>query len=175
MVVRQMKKANSGITLLELIIGFVIVGIIMTLAASSLVDYFRNSKVRNLADELQADLQNAKYEAIKRNGTVNLTITGTRWITTAIDNTGQTQLSERTALSDENNLTIQPANLSISFNSQGRLTGSGGNITVAIRPQNSLECRQNRGNIRCLQINIQTSGQLKLCDPALDSSDPRGC
>ena len=36
-------------------------------------------------------------------------------------------------------------------------------------------CAVDGGPMRCLRIVVSTGGQIRMCDPALASTDPRGC
>lgn len=60
-------RFSAGFTLLELIIGLAILGILMALAVPAFSDYLRNTRMRNYAESLNNGLRHARAEAIRRN------------------------------------------------------------------------------------------------------------
>lgn len=166
-------RGQQGITIIELMISLVIVALLLIITIPAFTDYIRNNQIRSLADEFQASLQQAKNEAIKRNTRVNLLLADTGWTITIPDSSNEaaTRLLERAAESSQAKLAINASSNSVGFNSQGRLIG-GGVYMANINSQNSADCMNQGGKVRCLRITISTSGQIKLCDPHLASADP---
>ena len=94
-------RAQHGVSLIEVVIGMVIVGMLFALATPSFIGWIQNSKIRTAAEGMQSGLQLARAEAVRRNTTVqfalvnNLTsscafsATGTNWIVSQDDATGK--------------------------------------------------------------------------------------
>lgn len=61
---------HRGFTVLELMIAVSIGAILTVVAAPSLVDYANDTRLRAMSSRLQADLQFARLEAVKRNARV---------------------------------------------------------------------------------------------------------
>ena len=59
-------------TLIELMIGLAIAAILLLLAAPAYRDFIANTNVRNAAENTVAGLRQARAEAVKRNGQVQL-------------------------------------------------------------------------------------------------------
>jgi type IV fimbrial biogenesis protein FimT len=70
-----MKRAR-GVTLLELMIGLTILGILLMMAMPSYSTWIQNTKIRAATESLQAGLQLARAEAVRRNAQVELVLTG---------------------------------------------------------------------------------------------------
>jgi len=170
-------KCQLGLTLVELMVGLAIIGLLLLIAIPPFSDYVRNNQIRSLADELHASLQQTKYEAIKRNARTNLVIANTgNWsIRIPANESGAEEvLLEYIPAQAKAGIVISTANNTVSFNSQGRLA-DGGPYTLDIMPQNSADCISPGGKLRCLRLQISTAGQIRLCDLSLKSTDPRSC
>ena len=70
-----MKRKETGVTLIELMIGVVIMGILLMLAAPSYQSYIRNTKIRASAESILNGLQLARGEAVRRNAAVRFQLT----------------------------------------------------------------------------------------------------
>ena len=66
----RLKRQSEGFTAIELMITLVIVIVMATIAAPSMVEVIRASRLTAAANQLQADMQIARREAIRRNTTV---------------------------------------------------------------------------------------------------------
>ena len=64
-------KAQSGMTLVELMIGVLILSIVLAKGLPTLLDYINNDRIRSAAEEFRSGLESARMEAIRRNTTVN--------------------------------------------------------------------------------------------------------
>lgn len=172
----KLMKTSNGFSLIELVVGLIIVSILLVITTASMTEYVRNNQIRSLADELQTSLQQTKHEAIKRNARVNLLLTGTGWSiqVPAIDNQPAVTLLQKAVLNMQTDIAINPATATIGFNSQGRLSG-GGNFSAEITGKSISDCQAQGGKIRCLRLQVSSAGQIKLCDPSLSGSDPRSC
>jgi type IV fimbrial biogenesis protein FimT len=60
-------KASRGFSLVELLVGMAIFGVLMALALPSYSGWIRNAKIRTTAESVQNGLQLAKAEAVRRN------------------------------------------------------------------------------------------------------------
>ncbi len=65
-----------GFTLVELMIGVVVLAILLTLAIPNFQQWILNSQVRNAAESIKNGLQRARAEAVARNANVEFALLG---------------------------------------------------------------------------------------------------
>lgn len=68
---------QRGLTLIEIAVVLVIIGVLLTMATPSITQWVRNTQLRNVASSLQAGLQRARTEAIRRNEAVRFSLLAT--------------------------------------------------------------------------------------------------
>lgn len=78
----------AGFSLLELMVGVSILGVLLALALPSFSEWVRNNQVRTVAEALREGLQLARSEAIKRNTRVRLQLVSTLDTNCALDTAG---------------------------------------------------------------------------------------
>lgn len=214
------RPRQRGFSIIELVIGLAIIGLVMAMGLPTLADWLRNVQVRGTAEALTSALQLARTEAIRGNTTVLFQLTssldnscavqtdGTSWVISLCPVGGKcgesvdraavrpTAGCEATALilakgtlegSKASSLAI--ANGTACFSGMGRINplasncpaatldpaASGGSVSVEIVGKQG-DCVADGGDVRCLRVNIGTGGQIRMCDPAVSSSDdPRKC
>jgi len=66
----------GGVTLVELMVTLGVLGILLTLAVPSFVDYYDRSAVRGAADGVISLISDARAEAVKNDLDVNIAMTG---------------------------------------------------------------------------------------------------
>jgi type IV fimbrial biogenesis protein FimT len=144
-----MGKAESGMTLLEVIIVMTIAGIMAAIAIPSFVTTIRNNRLTTYTNDLVTGLMLARAEAVKRNVPVLTPVIMCRSSNTTVAaptcagagtggweigwfiSTGGTVLMRRGAYTGSNFTMIGTANVAntINYNSDG-LLGTFGSITV---------------------------------------------
>lgn len=194
-------RRERGVTLIEILIAFVLLGFLITLSLPSFAAWISNAKVRTVAESLQQGVRTAQAEAVRRNRQVVLFFTnqtpagvgpaaiagGRNWSVQTVQQFGaaDAQFVQGGALTDvASDVTIASETATpvtaLCFNSMGRLVvnanpgPSGGSCAAA-----SADLRvASTSSDRPLRVLVGVAGQVRLCDPkrpTLSESSPDGC
>jgi len=189
-----------GFSLIELMITLAVLGMMFMIALPSMGTWLQNTQIRTSADAMQAGLQLARAEALKRNTTVRfqlvdtltsacaLSATGRNWVVSLADTNGLCNLdaSETTAPQiiqkrssaegSPNAVVTATGGSSVWFNGLGRTvqppTAPAALTQINITNPNNGACKTSAGNepMRCLRITVNTGGTVRMCDPAVDDA-----
>ena len=169
-------RSNTGFTLIEMIATVAVLAVLVTVGIPSFQETIDKRRLTGAAEQLQADLQYARSEAIKRNGNVfvNFTASGSNWCygistTTCNCNTTSCQLDtvEKEVNQDGfrnislgvtnmtgNNLNFEPRRGLVSMNNNAAPIVTG---TVTLTSSSSS---------KSLRIDVSRLGRVKLCSPS---------
>ncbi|MDQ7989469.1 MAG: GspH/FimT family pseudopilin [Candidatus Dactylopiibacterium sp.] len=177
-----MLKRSRGFSLIELMVTLAVLGFILAMGIPSFSTYITNSRVRSVTSEMRDGLQQARMEAIRRNGTVSFCVTadtGTGWsVRTGADCSAGTVLSSRpSSTSEARSVTLNPTSLSVAFGSDGRIrTSSGaagsGTALTTLEAGWSSSCSGDCVNMR---VEISPGGMIRSCNSGLPEGDPQSC
>jgi len=191
-----------GFSLIELIVGMAILGILMSIGIPAFSDWIRNARVRTTAESVLNGLQLARVEAVRRNTrvgfylvtnttnrceliTANESTAGVPWIVSVDSPVGQCDVAPSDTVAPRT-IQLRAGNesgsaatnvttdvASVVFNGLGRSTG--GNVTINFERPAGEACREDGGPVRCLRVVVSVGGQIRMCDPALPAGDAQGC
>jgi type IV fimbrial biogenesis protein FimT len=173
MLIPRTPRRSRGVTLVEVLIGLVIMGILIAMAVPNFTGWIRNQRVRAAAEGLLNGLQTARAEALKENAIVRFELGADKWIVHGAE-TRSGQWSQA----------VVTGHSSFCFNGMGRLVfdppraGCGadpGSISISGADGAENCAAEGTGETRCLRIDVNSGGSIRLCDPALPSSDTQGC
>ena len=171
-------RSHTGFTLIEMIATVAVLAILVTVGIPSFQETIDKRRLTGAAEQLQADLQYARSEAIKRNGNVFVTFTGsgTTWcygISTASCDCNAASCQLDTVEKEVNQTGFR--NVSVSQN----ITGNGFNFeprrgiarvtnnTVNIGTGTiTLKSNSGASNEKDLQVVVGTVGRVKICSPS---------
>lgn len=174
-----MKRKFKGASLIELLIGLLIAGILASIAVPSFVTWVRNTEIKSAAEGILSGLQLAKSEAVSRNTAVRLTLgTGSNWAIGCVSSSSNCPATIQEKLNESGNslvITTTPTVSSITFNGLGRQANNAAAVTFRIESPSTGACLNAGGNLKCMQVRISSGGQIRMCDPSLPSSNSRGC
>jgi type IV fimbrial biogenesis protein FimT len=204
--------SQRGVTLVELLIGLVIVGILLMFGVPAFSQWIQNTRIRTTGEAILNGLQLARAEAVHRNSTVRfqlvdsldnscaLSTASSNWVVSQNNATGDPSgncgsapsdttapfiIQTRAAAEGSTSVAVAASQSPIAFNGLGRevqATNADGSttpnplaaVTISVSNPTGGACAP-AGPMRCLQITVSTAGQVRMCDPALASTDPQGC
>jgi type IV fimbrial biogenesis protein FimT len=169
----------AGMTLIELLIGFALIGVLLALGVPSFSAWMQNMQIRNAADSVFNGLQLARANAVQRNKSVTFTMAGpdSSW-TVTIDTPSALEsatVQTRSATEGTPNAVIATTAPAISFNGLGA-TNLAAAATIQVTNPTGGACGAGTTNMRCLNVTVAVGGQVKMCDPlAATVGDSRKC
>ena len=194
-----MNKRSHGFTLIEMMITLVVFALLLMIGLPSMTTWLQNQQIRTSAEGLQAGLQLARAEALRRNAPVRFQLVdtftaacalannGTSWIVSINDPTGLCDvdpsdiaapltIQKRSGAEGTPNAVVTATGgSSLIFTGLGRVSAAGGITQIDVTNPNGGAC-QPGGPMRCLRLNVTSGGSPRMCDPAVvDNTDPRFC
>lgn len=190
-----------GFSLVELMIGIVIVSLLMFVGAPSFSLWIQNTQTRTAAESIQNGLQIARTEAVRRNTNVRFNLTNASgtvaWSVDCVNVTADCPAGIQTRSGGEGGANARvgisvvalpspiPANhfntaiaagtglpAGVTFDGIGRVpTANIGTDITRIDITNAV-----RADARRMVVVIGTGGQTRMCDPAIAlATNPQGC
>ncbi len=190
-----------GVSLIELMIGIVIVSLLMVMGAPSFSLWIQNTQVRTAAESIQNGLQIARAEAVRRNANVRFNLTdagGTvAWSVDCVTVTADCPAGIQTRSGGEGGANARigvsvaalpspiPANhfntaiaagtglpAGVTFDGIGRVPVA--NVGADISRVDITNTA--RADARRMVVIIGAGGQTRMCDPAIAlATNPQGC
>ncbi len=179
-------RKSFGFSLIELMVGIVVMAILVALALPSFEIMLRNSEVRTAAESITNGLQRARAEAVARNTNVQFvlgayppdcTVAGSSWTVDYVNKPVATDppIDARCSTEGSTHVTITAvaADLAtiattVAFNSLGQV--------VPNPPWLAQVDLTADGASQNLRVEIGPGGNAKMCDPNLPAgSSPRAC
>lgn len=85
-------------------------------------------------------------------------------------------IQRRSEAEGSRNVVVAADQSAIEFNAMGRITPvPAATININITNPTGGTCAADGGTVRCLRVTVSTGGQVRMCDPSVASTDPRGC
>lgn len=164
------RSDQRGVTLIELMIAIVIMGILFAVGLPSYRAWIQNTRIRNAAESMQNGLQLARAEALRQNASVTFALTtGSGWTVTM----GATVIQTKSANEGTENVTVTTAPAgatAVTFTGFGRVTGATPITSIAFNTS-----LLSSGEARPLTVTVKPGGEVKMCDPAVGTGDSRAC
>ncbi len=178
-----------GFSLVELMIGIVIVGILIASGVPVYNTWLENTQIRTAAESVQSGLQVARAEAARRNTSVSFTLTGNNWsvdvlavgAASGVFYTPATTVQQRKGHEGTKHAVIATTQNPVTFNGVGRVTPTPANsitysITNPAPAGGACATPANPNGMRCLNVVVDPGGKIRMCDPALNGGgNPQAC
>lgn len=197
----RLRQTTRGFTLIELVVAIAILLMALAMLMPDLSSWIRGLAVRSSAESIRAGIEKARLEALRRNTPMGfwlvsdsgksltnscvLSASGPSWVVSGKNpaskcgaspsQTDDPLLVEKWAGSEApGSVQVRAIDAngnnasSVSFNSLGQLQSSGS-------PLVQVDISYSAAGVRSLRVLLQSGGSVRLCDPNVDSSDPRKC
>ncbi|MGH8743100.1 MAG: GspH/FimT family pseudopilin [Burkholderiales bacterium] len=197
-------KLPHGFTLIELMITVTVIGVLLVAGYPEMSTWLQNTKIRSYAETISNGIQLARAEAVRRNTQVQFVLTSTLpiaantpalvasasgpyWVVRKWDSTntydpadpinapwfiqgGGTEVTTSSAV-------VNATAANFRFNGLGRTNIGAANVTIQVTNPTAGACVAASGPMRCLNVVVQTGGQIRMCDPSIPvaSGDTRAC
>lgn len=189
----------TGFSLIELMIGVAVLGIVLMIGLPSMATWMQNTQIRNAAETITSGLNLARAEALRRNANVRfqlvdsldsscaLSSLASNWVVSLTNPAGACDSAPAedgpiVQKKDGNEGSPNAAVISLGatdtlvFNGLGRVLQVTPITQLDVSNPNGGACLTAAGPMRCLRVTISTGGQIRMCDPAVaDNTDPRAC
>jgi type IV fimbrial biogenesis protein FimT len=155
-----------GFTLVELMIGIAILGVVAMLAAPSFSAFIARAKLRGAANEVYADLQYARSEAVEKNQVFQVEFSSSGYDVWRMSRTAPTTKDASTTAAPN------PVK-SVLWTDSGTSVTSGSSMVVTFNPvratatvTNGPLVLSNPAISGTLQLGVGVTGRAELCSPS---------
>jgi type IV fimbrial biogenesis protein FimT len=171
------KSRSLGFSLIELMIGVVIMGLLLAVAAPNMRNWILNSQIRNAADSIVNGLQQARGEALARNTSVSFVLdngNNTSWNVYVVGSDAAIASRSSSEGSESVVRDVHPAGAtSVVFDNSGLPNAPGAGRISYINLDSTILTADQSNDLR---VEIDFSGSVRMCDPNVSSSaDVRHC
>lgn len=192
----NLRHSQHGLSLIELMIGVVIVGILFAMGVPAYSGWIQNQKIRTAAESILNGIQLTRSEAVRNNGRARFVLcdAASSWQVLVVSApaaapaadpapgtcgagvANEVRLQERSSLEGSQLAQIVAAPngaTTVTFNSFGRVVAPN---TDGSAPITQIDVTTPAGT-RPLRVTVGTGGSARMCDPSplLSATDPRHC
>ena len=194
-----MDVSGRGFSLVELVVAIAIFSMLTAIGVPAFASWIGNYKIKGTAESIQAGLNLARGEAVRRNTIIRfqlvnstdvgcaLSTADANWVVSVDDPAGACNgakvddsvplddatspriIQVRSAKEGSGGVEVDSGANTFRFNGLGRLVDAP--AVVDIKNSTLGAC----GVVRCLRVVVTSGGQVRMCDPAYSAGDTQGC
>lgn len=179
-------QLSRGFSVIEMLIGLAIVGLLLKIALPSYRTWIQNTQIRSAAHAIVSGMQVARAQAIARNVPVQLALTsqadgtGVAWQVNELfppNGTGAFVEAWSSAEGASSSQILQAGGGIVTYNSLGRVIAQNPFDNSAPLLQVDVTSSNDAGDaaLRNIRVLIGNGGSARMCDPQLAQPDPRAC
>ena len=182
---RRTHSLQSGFSLVELMIGVVILAILASVAMPSFQAWLQNTQIRNAAESISNGLQRARAEAVGRNINVEFVLSAnSSWVVKVasgvdIESRSGGEGSKNVIVTTCASQQVLPCstfnNHTVTYNNFGGVQASNLDASAPFTQVDVDSTMLSAAESQNLRITIGVGGNVKMCDPNAPSGSPRAC
>lgn len=169
------RAQSRGATMIELLIAIMILAILLGLAVPSFRIWLQNLQIRNAAEAVQNGLQRARGEAVARNANVEFVLgADSSWV---VQIAGGATIESRPASEGSRDVTVTATPFgatTVTFNSLGGIRANA-DASATLTQVELDSSRLTAAESWELRVTVGVGGNVRMCDPHIPASNPRGC
>lgn len=163
-------KHQRGFSIIEIAVVLIVVGMLLMSAVPTMTEWMRNAKLRNQAEALQAGMQQARNEALRRNQPVSfymvsadsatsldsscvVSASGTSWVVSVRDPAGACESAPAVTSTDSDNPLIVATHVGADGASGVAVSGLASDGTTAANSITFDALGRASGNLRQIEVN----------------------
>lgn len=170
---------QTGFTMVELMIGIVILAILAAVAVPSFQTWLLNSQVRNAAESISNGLQRARAEAVGRNTDVEFVLSAdSSWVVRVA---GGADIETRSSSEGSKSVTVSAVDAgstpatTVTYNGFGGIKATNADASTPFTQVDVDSAILSAAESQELRITIGLGGNVRMCDPNAPSGNPRAC
>lgn len=168
-----LESRQKGVTIFELMVTLIVAAILLSIAVPSFSNLYDKNRVKGAAEELSAQLQFARSEAIARNINVSVSVMGgADWCIGVVEEAASCDCSASptdcqvdgvdrvTDGNDFSGVTMPAGNNDVTFDSVRGMPAGGGAVAFTLES----------GEGKRIGVNVNPIGRVRLCSPSGDAN-----
>lgn len=167
----------TGFSLIELMVGIIILAILASIAIPDFKIWLQNSQIRNATESILNGLQQARAAAVSRNASMEFTLgSGTSWAVNEIGGTSN-PIATRTSAEGSKSViaTVTPAGATtVTFNNFGSVVSNADSSPTVTQVELDSSILA-PADSRQLRVTIGAGGKVRMCDPQASGTSLTAC